>query len=265
MGLPNDALAERADYGSAAPANLFKASEGDLLRLFDFHFKAIDATSSELIAIAHQIRYQVYCVEHAFECEADHPDGLEQDAFDRHAAHGLLFDRASDSAVGTVRLILPLHDSIDESFAIQRVCDHPALRGSSVLPLHSTAEVSRFSISKHYRRRKTDILQGDGAVGALHRCGPLLRLGLIQSLIRMSVERGVTHWCALMEPSLLRILAGMAIRFNPLGPPVDFHGLRQPCYLHVGKMLRDVENERPAFWQVLTDGGILYERLLKII
>jgi hypothetical protein len=76
MGLPKDALVERAEYVSAAPATLFKASEGDLLRLFDFHFKAIDATSSEMIAIAHQIRYQVYCVEHAFEREADHADGL---------------------------------------------------------------------------------------------------------------------------------------------------------------------------------------------
>ena len=265
MGLPKDALVERAEYISAAPATLFKASEGDLLRFFDFHFKAIDATSSELIAIAHQIRYQVYCVEHAFECEADHPDGLEHDEFDDHAAHGLLFDRASDSPVGTVRLILPLHDRIDESFAIQRICDHPALKGSSILPLHSTAEVSRFSISKHFRRRRTDILQGDGAVGTAHRCGPLLRLGLIQALIRMSVQRGVTHWCAVMEPSLLRILAGMAIRFEPLGPPIAYHGLRQPCFCHVGKMLRDVEKERPAFWNVLTEGGVLYERLLKII
>src|SRR5258706_4891072 len=145
MGLPKAALGERADFVSAAPANLFKASEGALLRLFDFHFEAIDATSSEMIAIAHQIRYQVYCVEHALEWEANHPDGLEQDEFDNHAANGLLFDRASDSAVGTVRLILPLHDRIDESFAIQRICDHPALKGSSTLPLHSTAEVSRFS------------------------------------------------------------------------------------------------------------------------
>ena len=45
MGLPKDALAERADYVSAAPPPVFRASEGDLLRLFDFHFKAIDATS----------------------------------------------------------------------------------------------------------------------------------------------------------------------------------------------------------------------------
>ena len=191
---------------------------------------------------------------------------MERDAFDDHAAHGLLFDRTSNCAVGTVRLILPLHDSIHRSFAIQRICDHPALKGGSfTLPLHSMAEVSRFSISKHYRRRRTDILQGDGAVGTAHRCGPMLRLGLIQSLIRMSADRGITHWCALMEPSLLRILAGMAIRFEPLGPRVAYHGLRQPCFCHIGKMLRDVEKERPAFWHVLTEGGVLYERLLKVI
>ena len=74
---------------------------------------------------------------------------------------------------------------------------------------------------------------------------------------RLSAEHGVTHWCAVMEPTLLRMLAGMAIRFKPIGVAVEYHGLRQPCICSIAEILQDVKHERPAFWEVLTCGGIL--------
>ena len=73
----------------------------------------------------------------------------------------------------------------------------------------------------------------------------------------MSIEHGITHWCALMEPTLLRMLAAMAIRFRPIGPSVEFRGRRQPCYIDVYEMLEAVRHERPAFWEMITDGGTL--------
>ena len=86
-----------------------------------------------------------------------------------------------------------------------------------------------------------------------------MRLGLIQSLVRMSTEYGITHWCAAMEPTLLRMLSAMAIRFRPIGPLIEYHGLRQPCYCVVDDMLNEVRRERPAFWSVLTDEGTLLD------
>jgi N-acyl amino acid synthase of PEP-CTERM/exosortase system len=86
---------------------------------------------------------------------------------------------------------------------------------------------------------------------------PLMRMGLIQALVRMSLQHNITHWCAVMEQSLLRMLAAMGIHFTPLGPIVEYHGLRQPCFLVLPKMLQDVKRERPAFWSVLTSGGAL--------
>jgi N-acyl amino acid synthase of PEP-CTERM/exosortase system len=71
----------------------------------------------------------------------------------------------------------------------------------------------------------------------------------------MSVEHGITHWCATMEPTLLRLLAAMSIRFEPLGPLVRYHGTRQPCYCEVGPMLQRVKNEQRPLWEVLTGGG----------
>ena len=63
----------------------------------------------------------------------------------------------------------------------------------------------------------------------------------------------------MMEPTLLRMLAAMAIRFRAVGPLVEFHGLRQPCYCNLADILEAVRRERPAFWSVLTDGGVLLE------
>jgi N-acyl amino acid synthase of PEP-CTERM/exosortase system len=134
--------------------------------------------------------------------------------------------------------------------------DASSLRELRKLPLHSSAEVSRFSISRQFRR-VAGALGNTEQSAFVSNSGPLMRLGLIQGLVRMSSQYGVTHWCALMEPTLLRMLAAMAIRFIPIGPMVDFRGLRQPCYCNVADVLEAVKRERPAFWSVLTDGGSL--------
>jgi N-acyl amino acid synthase of PEP-CTERM/exosortase system len=113
------------------------------------------------------------------------------------------------------------------------------------------AEVSRFCISKQFRRRQS---KGEGRDTQQERrsMAPLMSLGLIQSLVQMSAERGITHWCATMDPVLLRLLAAMSIHFEPLGPLVRYHGTRQPCYCEVGPMLERVKSEQRPLWEVLT-------------
>lgn len=237
---------EYADY-SATPSS--GNAEDTLLRRFHKHFRAVSADTSELIRRAQEIRYQVYCVERQFENSEDHPDGREKDHFDTHSVHSLLIHRTTGEAVGTVRLVLPRRDKLENSFVIQRVTD-PLVLAASPLPLQRTGEVSRFSISKQFRTDKS--IQGQH--------GPLLSLGLIQTLVSMSARYRITHWCAVMEPKLLRMLAAMAIHFTPIGGRVEYHGLRQPSYCHVATVLDRVKRERPMFWQVLTDGGDLEGR-----
>ena len=207
----------------------------------------MSANTFDLVRRAQEIRYQVYCVEHPFENPADHPDRREKDARDQHSVHSLLIHRATGHAVGTVRLVLPRRDALHESFAIQRTTQPSLLQP---LPLRTTAEVSRFSISKQIRE-SLNVADTDLAVERL--IGPLMSLGLIQTLVRMSNQHSITHWCALMEPKLLRMLAAMAIHFKPLGGPVEYHGLRQPCYCHIETVLDRVRHDRPMFWQILTD------------
>jgi N-acyl amino acid synthase of PEP-CTERM/exosortase system len=228
------------------------AEAHSLLRLFNTHFATVMADSPERILTAQKLRHQVYCIENPLEHE--NQEGIETDPFDSHAAHSLLVHRPGDIPVGTVRLILPLAGETDRSFPVQSVLDADASRAFGKIPLHSAAEVSRFSISRQSRRlmemhqTKRDFISSTA---------PLMRLGLIQALVRMSLQHNITHWLAVMEQSLLRMLAAMAIHFVPIGPVVEYHGLRQPCFCNLPKMLEDVKRERPAFWSVLTSGGAL--------
>jgi N-acyl-L-homoserine lactone synthetase len=208
-------------------------------------FKVVNADTHERVRTAQQIRHQVYCVENSHE-KPQHDEGIEADEFDFHAAHSLLIHRGTEAAVGTVRLILPRTGGLHHSFAVQRVLGESALSLFNQLPLTSTAEVSRFSISRQLR-----------SMTVAGHSGPLMRLGLIQALVRMSRQHGITHWCAAMEPTLLRMLSAMAIRFRPIGPLVEYHGLRQPSYCVLADVLNAVRYERPTFWSILTDGGVL--------
>jgi hypothetical protein len=117
---------------------------------------------------------------------------------------------------------------------MQLVCPSDLLKD---LPIGSTAEISRFAISKERRSGLSD---------------GLMRLGLVQGLVRLSREIGTTHWCAIMEPTLLRLLRRDSIQFHSLGPLVDYHGLRQPCFRGLTELLDSIGSEQPRIWEFLT-------------
>ena len=239
---------ERSEYSQAPDSAVSKTTDETLLDRFNRHFRTVSADTPDLIRRAQELRYQVYCIEHQFEKPTDHPDGREKDKFDAHSVHSLLIHQSTGHAVGTVRLVLPRRDAPEESFAIQRAT-RPSVLAASHFPIHTTAEVSRFSISKRFRDGKAE---GDSD---LRRLGPLMSLGLMQAVVSMSARHGITHWCAVMEPKLLRMLTSMAIHFKSIGAPVEYHGLRQPCYGHIATVLDRVRREQPMFWQILTDAG----------
>ncbi len=126
---------------------------------------------------------------------------------------------------------------------MERVANLPRLRQ---LPRRQLAEVSRFSLSKCQR----------AASGTL---GALLRLYLIRGIVQLSGELNLTHWCALMEPKLLRLLQFSAIYFHQISGMVEHHGLRQPSCVGLGEMLDRVREEKPVVWDFITDSGKLWQ------
>lgn len=195
-------------------------------------FDVLEASTPLLIRKALQLRHQVYCVERGF---LDADGVLEMDEFDKRSRHVVLVGRRTGNVVGTVRMVTGSERNRQGSFPMQRACAPDLLHH---IPMNSTVEISRFAISKERR----------GGVSA-----SLLRLGLVQGLVRLSREYGVTHWCAIMEPALLRLLSRSAIHFHPMGPLVEHHGLRQPCYNRVRDILATIAVEQPTLWRYLTE------------
>ncbi len=232
-----------------------------LIDLYEREYTIVPADRPDRRRTAHGLRYQVYCIENAFEDAATHPDCLEADEFDGHAVQHLLQRRSDGAAIGTVRLILPVDDGrpggLLDCLPFNRLARQVVPRLDLLLPLDRMAEVSRFCISKELRRRR----DGSPADGQEARQGLALAryatLGLIRGLIGASIDRGITHWCLVVEPALLRFLSGLGFHFEPLGPVVEYHGVRQPCHADLATLIQGVLRERPEVWEVITDDGRL--------
>lgn len=244
----------------AALASFAGADGTNLLARYNTYFRTQAADTRGLIETALAIRYQVYCLERKFEDPAQHVDCLEKDEFDRRAIHSLIFDRPREEAIGTVRLILPGSEAA--GLPVQQLLSENGLYAAKYFPVETTAEVSRFAISNEFRRRKSGIqaqLSSDDTRWRREseRHGNLPFLGLIQILLRQSIAYGTTHWAAVMEPKLLRMLAGVGIHFTCVGPLISHHGLRQPSYCYVPQMLETLRREHPEYWKIVTNAGEL--------
>lgn len=212
---------------SAAPS-LQPTNFSTLLYRFNVAYKVVEACTPDLLLLAKKLRHQVYCIDNNFEPSIG---GVESDEFDEHSVHSLVIDCQSGQPIAAVRLILP------PGLAMRRVLTGAARRRLDLLPRMATAEISRFSII-----RKPRIAMNSA----------LVRLGLFQGLFNMSDRYGISHWCALMEPSLLRMMSAMAIRPQPIGPLIDFHGMRQPCIARIADLLVGIKQDRPSFYDVIT-------------
>jgi N-acyl amino acid synthase of PEP-CTERM/exosortase system len=238
------------------------ASPPRLKNIYDSYFEITLVQTSEQREAAFRLRYEVYCVEHSYEDPAQNPGGMETDQFDAAALHALLTHRHSGSLVGTVRLILPRSEGEQTRFPIRDVChDELICRDNPSLPWSQTAEISRFAISKNFRRRANE----ETSVGSFTSQGddprrviPNTSLGLMQAIVMMAAKAKVSHLCAVMEPTLLRMLRRLGICFIPVGPPVDYHGRRQPCYSDLDILLTRIWLERTDVWELITGDGALW-------
>lgn len=209
--------------------------EIDVLSAIQKDFTVDLADTPDALREAQQLRYQVYCLErgHAVgEAETQ----MEADDYDARSRHVILRRRGDGEVVGTVRLVLWSPDTPDDSLPMQRYCRPEFFEN---LPMETLGEISRFALSKQRR-----------AVG--HMSDSLRRLALMQGVLRISSELGLTHWCAVMERSLLRLLQATGVHFAPLGPMVELHGLRQPAIAAIDMTLASGKRQCPDFYRFVT-------------
>ena len=184
---------------------------------------------------AQRLRHRVFCLERGILPGAA-DEGVERDEFDGRSHHVVLRRCNDGEAIGTVRLVIGRPDRPASCLPMQRYCDPSLFRD---LPIDKLAEISRFAISKQGRR---DGSSSDG----------LLRLGLMQGVLAVSRELGLSHWCALMEHSLVRLLQATGVQFAPLGPMVEAYGLRQPSIAAIDMTMASGRRQRPDYYRFIT-------------
>lgn len=237
----------------------------ELIRQFQEFFDIVPACNGDLLRQSLELRYRVYCLEKGYEDPRNYPEGLEKDEYDVRSVHTILRHRSTGVVTGTVRLVLANSENESEYFPTEAL---GVLRRNGRddmwrVPRRRLGEISRFAVSKVFRRRLgeeqtshgiTDLRVGrDGAKGA--RYCPYVSLGLIKSVFHMSWENDITHWYASMEPGLIRLLRQLGIEFTPIGPLVNYHGLRQPCIGEVAKIFEGINNRQPLVGDFIAENG----------
>jgi N-acyl amino acid synthase of PEP-CTERM/exosortase system len=236
----------------------------ELLDHYKRYFEVVTADTPELREEAYRLRYLVYCLEHQFERREDFPEKLEQDEYDSHCHQALLRHRPSGQFMGTIRLILPAPTKEGWGLPAAQILAQQNIDLFSILPRGQTGEISRFAVAKTFRRRVTDDRYPDereeseaaGESNAIQRrIAPVITLGLIMAALKTGLEDGLTHACAIVEPALLRLLGRNGIEMTPIGRPVEYHGLRQPCFVSAKGLVESLATNRPEIWAVVTDNG----------
>lgn len=228
-------------------------ADSDFAWRYDQYFDILHADSPALLDQAYQLRYQVYCLEHPFENAAEHSDGRERDEDDDRSVHALLVHRQTGVFAGTVRAILPEEG---RPLPIHRILASQNGDLTNRVPAHSTAEISRFAVSKEFRRRRGEEHYPDAnvpgnapAMPTERQMIPYITFGLIRGVVEVCREHVISHIAAVMEPALIRILGRFGVHFEEIGDLVEFHGVRQPCVARIADLIEHNRSEGTLLWQ----------------
>lgn len=229
----------------------------DLAQVFDNYFDIRIARTKKDLEAAYRLRYQVYCVENNFENPEDFPDGLERDEFDDRSVHALLVYTPTDDVIGSVRLVLP--DPKGGGLPCQTLDPNPLQHLLRPFDPKTSGEISRYAIARTFRRRVGERRYPDmgwhydseAIAQRIRRAMPYLSLALFRGIIALSEEYGVKTVFAVVEPALHRLFHRFQVDLTPLGPLVEHHGRRQPCYAEMDDLYQAMCIHRPELWDVV--------------
>jgi N-acyl amino acid synthase of PEP-CTERM/exosortase system len=234
----------------------------DIVRYFENHFEIVSANTPELKREAFHIRFEVLSEElwlPGFE-PWRHPDRLEHDQYDEYSAQCLLKHKPTGSWVGTVRLVLAAHMDSRMPLPVEAAAGYALerrhLRG---VDRRGVAEISRLILTEPFRHRHDNKqLSHQKAIFTDHRHVELPLLGLFAATMQLTVTNGITHWLAAMEPSLQRLLKRHGLEFTPIGPEMNYSGIRRPYFGEVSKVMKRLKQKKPRVWEIICDGGRRY-------
>lgn len=242
-------------------------AQEDVSIIFNSVFNVELAKSPEAINEVFEVRYQVYCIDRPFEDPNSFVDQREHDAYDPRSAHALIRHRITRDPVAAVRLVMAGDSPEQADFPMEEPCihkmDQAARDAFAGAPREQIAEISRMAVSREFRRRLSEVRTTSGMSESVTYCDsesgkramPYISLGLFAAILQMSVEHGITHWMAVMEPSQLRLLKRFGVEFDHVGPVLEYHGLRRPAFTEAASLIDGIRERRPDVWSLITDDG----------
>jgi N-acyl amino acid synthase of PEP-CTERM/exosortase system len=228
----------------------------DFPAYYERYFAVVRAATPALLHQAYRLRYQVYCVENPFEDPTRQQGELETDEDDDRSVHTLLVHRRTGEVAGTSRVILPDLQKL-RPLPMATLLYGADRRRFDEFPVAHTAEISRFAVSKQFRRRRgeeryADVefgnATGDSAISE-RRLMPFITLGLLRGVFGICLECEITHLAVVMEPPLIRILRRLGLDFTPIGGLVEHHGQRQPCIARLADLIQQSRDGESLVWQ----------------
>lgn len=206
---------------------------------FSSFLEPVLAYSDPLRDTSFGIRHNVYCDELKFEPVRE--NGMETDEFDAFSEHCLIRHIATGAYAGTVRLVKPQKQH--ELLPIEKFC-LSSINNTTLSPQNfrrnEIAEISRLAVPREFRRRQMDRFDG-AAVGVINqqtyseselRCFPFIAVGLYFAAAATAIEQGIHHAYVMMEPRLARSMSFVGIKFEAIGPVIEYHGQRAPYYIN---------------------------------
>ncbi len=101
-----------------------------------------------------------------------------------------------------------------------------------------------------------DMLAGNGGVRS-NSCRikkPLIMTGLYKIIYQTSKRLGITHWYMITENKIYTILRKFGFVFHQVGKPINYHGLRAPCFGIVMEIERELADKNPRMLMTMLDG-----------
>lgn len=226
-------------------------------------FRFVKADTGELRERIFRFRYRIYVEEFGFEKPENNPDGRETDEYETHAVHFAALNREGRVA-GTIRLVLDSGNGLpmERAVNIRRAGEKP--------PPGKIAEVSRLAVSRRYRAGRVggqdgveyylDKPEGEGDPGRGTDCEDRKRkmhailMGLYHAVYYESKRLGLTHWYMISDKRVVNTFKRLGFLFQPIGEPVDYHGLRTPYVGAVSDIENMVSNNNPFMMKLVLRG-----------
>jgi N-acyl amino acid synthase of PEP-CTERM/exosortase system len=162
--------------------------------------------------------------------------------------------KQTGEVIGTARIVLPYKG---QKFPIE---EHCTIVHDLKIPANSKfGEISRFAISKEFRRRVIDqalysekeveMQDSDAWKKERRRHEMEIVAGLYQCIFTETTKQGLTHWYAGMAKGLYCLMKRWHIIWEKVGPEVDYHGLRRPYIADVAKVGKYMKEKNPYLMQ----------------